>query len=154
MKKDKSVKSALRLKKDYIKKATRSFIGWKKAYESLIGAPHYCDRSRPLIVKLRIPVGATHIQGKWDCLPPANAAELCYAKNDDHKRRASKAIVLEITHVSGIPYTGPCAIAGRSKNFRYVVGETVVPQFPFDREDIACGSGIHFFSTRKQAENY
>lgn len=150
----KKVKSVLRLKKDYIKKATRSFIGWKKAYEPLTGAPHYCDRSRPLIVKLRIPVGAVHIQGKWNSRVPANVDELSWTdKNNDHKRRASKAVVLEITYVSGTRYAGH-ALAGRGSDFRYVVGETVTPEKPFNREDVACGSGIHFFSTRKQAENY
>lgn len=151
----KKAKLVLRLKKDYIKKATRPIIGWKRAYEPLEELD-YPDRAKKLIVKLRIPVGALHIKGKWDSRVPLKSNSLWDrpGRNRDHKRRATEAVVLEITHLDGTPYKGPHAIAGRGVNFRYVVGATATPEFPFNRENVACGSGIHFFSTRKQAENY
>ena len=39
--------------------------------------------------------------------------------------------------------------------FKYVVGETVTPEYEFDDNVYCeCGSGIHFFETIKEATNY
>jgi len=64
------------------------------------------------------------------------------------KCRASKAIVLD---------TGGAEVAysQRDNDFEYRVGATVEPKEPFcdDRFD-ECASGIHFFITRREAEEY
>lgn len=62
------------------------------------------------------------------------------------KCRASKAIVVD------------CPKGSRSKydrSFAYNIGDTVTPTKPFDMDRWnECGSGIHFFLTRWEAENY
>ena len=66
------------------------------------------------------------------------------------KCRADEAKVLEIIGGNGIE-----AYSDWDSQFIYRVGETIVPREPFD-EDFTqeCGSGIHFFITRLEAENY
>ncbi len=65
------------------------------------------------------------------------------------KCRASKAIVVALPE--------GCEI-GHSKydlEFEYIFGKTVVPSQPFDDNRWnECASGIHFFLTRIEAENY
>ena len=68
------------------------------------------------------------------------------------KCRASKAVVLEILDIEG----NQCeeAVSNHDHNFIYRKGETVeVPDFDEDRWN-ECSTGIHFFITRKEAEEY
>ena len=68
------------------------------------------------------------------------------------KCRADKAIVLEITSSKGISVSS--ATSTYDNTFVYRVGETVeVPDFDEDRWN-ECSTGIHFFITRKEAEEY
>ena len=64
------------------------------------------------------------------------------------KCRAEFAKVLEVIG-------GKVGISAHDSNFRYEVGETVKPQRAFDENWMEeCASGIHFFITRIEAENY
>jgi hypothetical protein len=64
------------------------------------------------------------------------------------KCRASKAVVLEI-------FGADKAISQHANDFIYEVGKTIEPANPFcDNRWEECASGIHFFITRKEAENY
>jgi len=87
-----------------------------------------CDKGK--IVKLRVPSQAkrSHAFGR--------------------KCRAEFAKVLEI-------FDGKTAVSLYDKNFIYQVGKTVKPTEKFSEEwKNECGSGIHFFITRIEAENY
>ena len=70
------------------------------------------------------------------------------------KCRASKAEVIEIIDKT----TGDKLDSGISTyddEFIYTVGQTAEPKQPFDDDRWEeCGSGIHFFITRWEAENY
>ena len=59
------------------------------------------------------------------------------------KCRAEYAVVVEGKGVSAYDST-----------FRYVAGATVRPSAFCDNPSIECAEGIHFFLTRKEAENY
>ena len=60
------------------------------------------------------------------------------------KCRAEYAVVLEGSGASR-----------HDTDFRYVVGATVRPTKPFDPDPLdECKSGIHFFITRREAEDY
>lgn len=68
------------------------------------------------------------------------------------KCRASKAIVLAIYNEDGEEIS-----EGRSRHdyeFIYRVGETVYPDHWDEDRWNACSNGIHFFITRKEAEEY
>jgi len=69
------------------------------------------------------------------------------------KCRASEALVLEI-YKDGQPVAGEFA-AHYDSALTYSKGKTVTPTAPFD-DDFTneCGSGIHFFITREEAEAY
>ena len=85
------------------------------------------------IVQLRIPAKAkrSHASGR--------------------KCRSDRARVLAIFNSDGTPATESVSL--RDLNFRYVVGETVVPQVPFDDNPWnECASGIHWYITRLEAE--
>ena len=85
------------------------------------------------IVQLRIPAKAkrSHASGR--------------------KCRSDRARVLAIFNSDGTPATEAASL--RDPNFRYVVGETVVPQVPFDDNPWnECASGIHWYITRLEAE--
>ena len=85
------------------------------------------------IVQLRIPAKAkrSHASGR--------------------KCRSDRARVLAIFNSDGTPATE--AVSLRNLSFRYVVGETVVPQVPFDDNPWnECASGIHWYITRLEAE--
>jgi hypothetical protein len=63
------------------------------------------------------------------------------------KCRASKALVLEVIGAEkGISKADP--------RFRYEVGKEVIPDSFDDNRWAECSHGIHFFLTRKEAENY
>lgn len=70
------------------------------------------------------------------------------------KCRASRAVVMEITSLSGkIEYTS--GFSAYYQGFRYRVGESVEPQEKFEEERWQeCASGIHFFMTRDEAVQY
>ena len=96
----------------------------------IIGWKKCCDGR---IVQLRIPAKAkrSHASGR--------------------KCRSDRAKVLAVFNSDGTPATE--AVSLRDLNFRYVVGETVVPQVPFDDNPWnECGSGIHWYITRLEAE--
>ena len=64
------------------------------------------------------------------------------------KCRAEFATVLEVIG-------GPQGVSKENGNFIYKVGETVKPTKPFNEDwTVECTSGIHFFITRIEAENY
>lgn len=63
------------------------------------------------------------------------------------KCRASKAIVLEVIGAEK-------AISTNDEDFVYEVGKEVVPDSFDDDRWNECSHGIHFFITRKEAENY
>ena len=64
------------------------------------------------------------------------------------KCRAEYAQVLEI-------FGAKIATSQHDGNFTYEVGDTVIPRVPFSEDWFnECESGIHFFITRIEAENY
>jgi hypothetical protein len=63
------------------------------------------------------------------------------------KCRASKAIVLEVIGAKK-------GISQADQRFRYEVGKEVIPDSFDDNRWAECSHGIHFFLTRKEAENY
>jgi len=67
------------------------------------------------------------------------------------KCRASHAVVLSITDRNG--NTVPSGESSHDRSFVYRIGETVNAPLNDDIR-IECASGIHFFMTRKEAENY
>ena len=70
------------------------------------------------------------------------------------KCRCSKAVVLSITNKDGSDSGVTEVASGYDGNFKYRVGETIEePAFCDDRW-IECAPGIHFFITRKEAEDY
>ena len=70
------------------------------------------------------------------------------------KCRCSKAVVLSITNKDGSDSGLTEAKSKYDANFVYNVGETVeVTDFCDDRWN-ECSAGIHFFITRKEAEDY
>ena len=70
------------------------------------------------------------------------------------KCRCSKAMVLSITNVDGTDGGISEVSSSYDSTFVYRVGETVEePNFCEDRWN-ECSQGIHFFITRKEAENY
>lgn len=83
-----------------------------------------------------------------------------------HKKRASKATVLKIDPVKFArpklersPVPDECYVSDYSmffalSPFEYKVGETVEPREPFSPGNGSCGSGIHFFDTREEAEQW
>ena len=70
------------------------------------------------------------------------------------KCRCSKAVVLSITNLDGSESGVTEVASGWNSSFKYRVGETVEePSFCDDRWN-ECSPGIHFFITRKEAEEY
>ena len=69
------------------------------------------------------------------------------------KRRANKVKVLEILSIDK-KESFERAISKQDSDFEYIVGETIeINDFDKDRWN-ECSSGIHFFITRKEAEQY
>lgn len=70
------------------------------------------------------------------------------------KCRAEYAVVLEITTLSGDTQLTD-GVSQYDGTVIYRVGETVLPTKPFDENRWEeCASGIHFFITRIEAQNY
>ena len=68
------------------------------------------------------------------------------------KCRASKAIVLDITNENGEQIDS--AVSIHDSNFIYNIGETVEVECFDDNRWKECSTGIHFFITRGEAEDY
>jgi hypothetical protein len=68
------------------------------------------------------------------------------------KCRAEFATVLSITDLEGSPK--PCGLSLYTSSFLYEVGKTVAPDKWDGDVRVECASGIHFFLSRKEAENY
>ena len=105
------------------------FIGYKKAY-----AKDNVGGVIEVIVTLKIAEDAKR----------SNAT--------GRKCRCSKANVLSITDPNGNTLNSACS--SYDKNFIYTVSETVEVSDFYDNRWEECASGIHFFITRAEAENY
>lgn len=104
------------------------FIGFKKAYDTRDGGD--------VIVELLIRKTAKR------------------SSATTRKCRCSKAKVLSITTLGGIPMKEAVALSGYDHKFTYTVGQTVeVKDFDPDRWN-ECAPGIHFFITRQEAVEY
>jgi len=68
------------------------------------------------------------------------------------KCRAEYAIVVAITNATGKTFQD--AISQHDKSVTYRVGETIRPDSYNDDIRIECANGVHFFQTRKEAEDY
>ena len=110
---------------------TGSFIGYKKALVDMNLDGEYTW----VIVKLRIPEDAKRTSGF------------------SRKCRCSKAEVLEITKPSGAQVNRP-AFSMYDYNFTYKVGAVITEEKFCEDRYRECAKGIHFFMTRKEAENY
>jgi hypothetical protein len=70
------------------------------------------------------------------------------------KCRAEYAIVTEIKSIDGNT-DFPSAKSSYDSTFKYEIGDTIKPTTPYDENfQNECSSGIHFFITRLEAENY
>ena len=85
-----------------------------------------------LIVKLLIPEDARRLSGIG------------------RKCRCDKAEVLEIQNLDGTN-AGTTAYSTYTRNFAYVVGQTVTPDSFCENRWQECSNGIHFFITREEA---
>lgn len=121
----------------------KKMIGYKKVqYKHSHGTWPYYEA----IATLEIPASAFVVQ-------PTNG-----------KCRASKAKVLSIELIQSVAGSKKFVAGAKIKKayslwdstFKYVVGETVVPTEPFDKEASwrECSTGIHFFIDRDKAERY
>ena len=88
-----------------------------------------------VIVKLRIPEDAKRTSGF------------------SRKCRCSKAEVLEITKQNGEHVNRP-AFSIYNHAFTYKVGDIITEEKFCEDRYYECAKGIHFFITRKEAENY
>lgn len=103
-----------------------SFTGWKKVQD---------NDGNPCIAKLLIPEDAERISGFGG------------------KCRASKAVVLGIYKVGSDEEVKERCHSIFDKNFWYVVGNSVKCEKAFDKDcKKECGSGIHFYLNRLEAE--
>ena len=71
------------------------------------------------------------------------------------KCRAAEAKVLELQTLDGKPYGGEYMTSKHDPTFEYRIGEVVKPDKPFDEDRWnECSTGIHFFITRYEAEQW
>jgi len=83
--------------------------------------------------------------------------QLVHLSDDGRKCRAEVAYVLAIESVKKIggKYdTYSKASSTWDLSFHYRVGRKVTPTKPFHPSRNACSSGVHFFFTRREAEEY
>ncbi|MBP5478705.1 MAG: pentapeptide repeat-containing protein [Bacteroidaceae bacterium] len=105
---------------------TGEFEAWKKCFTKAY---------EPVIVRLLIPADAKR------------------SSSTGRKCRASKAKVLDITDYDGKRVRN--AYSAHDPHFEYVKGRVVSPRWEFDENRWEeCANGIHFFMTRKEAEDY
>ena len=103
------------------------FVAWKKARR---------ENGDSCIVKLLIPADAKRLSATTE------------------KCRADKAVVLEIQDMDG-NVINECARSCYDYEFKYKVGETVIPKKPFDEDRWnECSRGIHFFIDKEMAKRY
>ena len=94
----------------------------------------------------------------WKKLADENIAKLLIpedakrSSSTTRKCRASKAVVLAIYNKNGEEISE--GRSGHDSRFIYRVGETVYPDDWDEDRWNECSSGIHFFITRKEAEEY
>ena len=105
-----------------------SFIGWKKCFVS-------ASDKTPVIVKLEILEDSKRSSGT------------------KRKCRCEKAKVISITSIDG-ETSYDVAYSYFDKGFVYRVGDTVKSDSFDDNRFATCSSGIHFFLTRQEAEDY
>ena len=109
-----------------------AFTGWKKCRT-------HGKTNNFVIVKLLIPEDAKR------------------SSSIGRKCRCDKAVVLEIQNMDGTKADVNVAYSHHinKEHFAYKVGETVVPEEPFDDNRwVECASGIHFFINRQEAVFY
>ncbi len=111
-----------------------AFVGWKQCRT-------HGEINASVIVKLLIPDDAKR------------------SSSTGRKCRCDKAVVLEIQNMDGTTADVDVAYAyskyDNGQRFAYKVGETVVPEKPFDDNRwVECTSGIHFFINRQEAVDY
>jgi hypothetical protein len=108
-----------------------TLTGWKKAFGTTD-----TGRYHEVLVKLQIPASAQRVN------------------STGRKCRAAKAKVLRLETRDGHRFEGEVH-SSWDESFRYRVGETVTPQRDFNPDfRVECSSGIHFFITRQEAEDY
>ncbi len=101
-----------------------AFVGWKKVAGNVI-------------LKLKI-------------LPDAKRTSSLVGR----KCRASKVLVLDAFRITGAKLKEKKFVSGWNPDFTYEIGKTA-EVFDFNRDiRIECASGIHFFVTRKEAEEW
>ncbi|BCS82973.1 hypothetical protein QLL95_gp1150 [Cotonvirus japonicus] len=103
---------------------------------------------RDVIVEMTIPVGATIIRPETNCESWA-------------KLRASSAKIEKIysiddnMNINDFPYENPICFSRYSHGFIYEIGKTVKPLEPLNKfVECECGSGIHFFLTPEETQDY
>ena len=107
-----------------------AFVGWKKCRT-------HGKNDDIVIIKLLIPENARR------------------CSSTGRKCRAEKAVVLEIQNQDGSKANTEIAYSIHAQHFAYKIGETVVPEKPFDADRwLECASGIHFFINRQEAVDY
>ena len=123
----------------------RSFIAYKKALcRRNNGSDGHC------IIKLLIPANTPWRAGElWESVAWYNDLQL--GVGIVGKCRSKKAKVLEITDMLGEKVS--CAFSKSWCSANYFEGEFVYPD-SFDESWAQCSHGIHFFLTRKEAEEY
>lgn len=118
-------------------------IGWKSALTA----------HEWVIVKLRIGAKVRRV------VPFPGLVRLPgeYGYEEEGKCRAESAKVLSITSIENgrrLPKS-TLAHSDWDYTFTYRVGDTVRPRYPLSKDpNVTCASGIHFFTTRKEAVNY
>lgn len=137
----------------------KKIIGWKKC--QLMQKGYLVGWA---LVKLEIPADAERILAMYDLNPASFGSSSTYFTDYNFNRRlkcrASKAKVLEIQYFDhdetklGRKPARARVCSAYDRDFTYVVGKTVIPTENFTSEDFACGPGIHFFLTKKQAKDY
>ena len=96
----------------------------------------------------------------WKKLEGDNIAKLLIPEDakrssaTSRKCRSSKAIVLAIYNKNGEEISEGRSVSRYHSDFIYRVGETVYPDSWDEDRWNECSNGIHFFVTRKEAEEY
>lgn len=113
------------------KKVSKKKVVWKKSG---------CSK----LIKLELPVGSKVVRN--------HSVRFTKDGIKCKKHRASKAKVLEITCIySGDSYK--IAASSHQPRFKYRKGKMVEVK-SFDRKNVQCSRGIHYFDTKKEALAY
>lgn len=112
------------------------------AFKKLVYFSGY--RKRDVIANLITPKGATiRARNDWGHL-----------HQHPRKMRATEAVVHSIFMHRGGNQRVSKAYSRYNTGYVYRPGETVRPIAPFDRSDVACTSGIHFFLELRRATQF